>query len=261
MEAKFFDGQFESRERESTLPDLRVDFVRHGKPEYTDEEIQSATAEGNLTEEGANQIKERAVELASRIDKEKEFVVFWVSPKRRAQQTAKIIFDIFKEKNIPIIKDLRTVRSLSDVKASPAFIEDLLKNDAIEKWMEYWTKSDLPEDTEKPEEVRKRVERIITYLERIARNIVPAENRKLHFICIGHEEIFRDLLEEGYGLGTKDNTSPNYGEIMNVDIKKSEPGKDAKLILNYHNQSAGLEFDKGIRKFYKPESYNVKSGI
>ncbi len=253
MESENFSGQFEVKEKEPTQPDLRVDFVRHGKPEYTDEEIKSATIEGNLTEEGINQAKERALELASKIDKEKELVVFWVSPKQRAQQAAKIIFDTFQEQLIPVIKDLRTVKSLSDVKMSPVFIADLLKNDAIGKWMEYWTESDLPKDTEKPEEVKKRVERIITYLERIARNITPAEGRKLHFICVGHEEIFRDLLEEGYGLGTKNNTGPSYGEVMSVDINKSEHGKNARLKVEYHGQGVELEFDKENRKFYNPE--------
>lgn len=256
MGAEFFGRQLESKEKKLTGPDLIVDFVRHGKPEYTNEEIRSAIIEGNLTEEGVNQVKERAVELASKIDKEKEFVVFWVSPKQRAQQTAKIIFDVFRNQNIPVIKDLRTIKSLSDVKMSPAFIKDLLKNDAIGKWMEYWTESDLPEDTEKPEEVRKRVERIITYLERIARNIAPAENKKLHFICVGHEEIFRDLLEEGYGLGTKDNTGPNYGEIMSVGINKSVSGKKAKLKLDYHGQLTELDFDNKSRRFYNEEKTN-----
>lgn len=253
MEIKSFDGQLESQEKKPTQPDLKVDFVRHGKPVYTDEEIRSATIEGSLTEEGINQVKERAVELASRIDREKEFVVFWVSPKQRAQQTAKIIFDIFHEQNIPVIKDLRTVKSLSDVRMSPSFIEDLLENDAIGEWMEYWTESDLPEDIEKPEEVKKRVERIITYLERIARNITPEEGRRLHFICVGHEEIFRDLLEEGYRLGTKNNMGPSYGEVMSVGINKSEPGKNAKLKLDYHGQSTELDFDKESRRFFNSE--------
>ncbi len=250
MENKFLNRQFEIKEKETTQPDLRVDFIRHGRPEYTDEEIQSAAIEGSLTEEGIEQTKESAIELASKIDKEKELVVFWVSPKQRAQQTAKILFDILQKQNIPIIEDLRTVKSLSDVKMSPDFIADLYKNDAIGKWMEYWTESDLPKDTEKPEEVKKRVERVIAYLERIARNITPERDKKLHFICVGHEEIFRDLLEEGYGLGTKDDTMPSYGEIMSMDIKKSEHGKDAMLKLEYRGQKTELGFNKENRKFY-----------
>jgi len=250
----FKEPQFEKRENEMPLEaDLKVDFIRHGKPEYTDEEKESAKFEGRLTEEGINQIKDKALELAGQIDKEKELVVFWISPRMRAQQTAEIIYNIFQEQDIPAIKDLRTVRSLSDVRMGPNSIKDLVKNSVIGKWMEYWAESALPEDTEKPDEVKKRVERIITYLERIARKITPAENKKLHFICVGHEEIFRDLLEEGYGLGTKNSTGPSYGEVMSMDIRKSEQGQDAVLELRYKGQETELGFNKGSRKFYKKD--------
>ncbi len=233
--------------------DLKVDFIRHGKPRYIDEEIRSAIIEGNLTEEGIGQIKERALELAGKIDKEKELVVFWVSPKRRAQQTAEILFDVFKEQDIPVIRDLKTVKSLSDAKMTPEFIENLLKS-GVGKWMEYWTESDLPEGTETPEEVKKRVERVITYLERIARNTVSTGGKKLHFICVGHEEIFSDLLEEGYGLEIKSGAGPGHGEVMSMDIKKSEQEQDAVLKLKYRGQETELGFNKEERKFYKEDN-------
>jgi len=254
MESEIYNRQFEVNEKEPAQPDLRVDFIRHGKPEYTDEERKSTKFEGILTEEGINQIKNKALELAGQIDKESELVVFWVSPRGRARQTAEILYNILQEQNIPVIKDLKTVGSLSDVKMSPDFIKDLLKNNAIGKWMEYWAESDLPEDTEKPDEVKKRVERIITYLERIARQVIPAGNKKLHFICVGHEEIFRDILEEGYGLGTKNSTGPSYGEVMSMKIRKSEQGQDAVLELRYKGQEANLGFNKESRKFFKQEN-------
>jgi len=249
---EFKESQFGTRESEMPFEaDLRVDFIRHGKPEYTEEERKSARFEGNLTEESIEQIRERATELASRIDKEKELVVFWVSPRTRAQQTAEIIYNIFREQNIPVIKDPKTIESLSDVKISPDFLKELSESGVIGKWMEYWAESDLPEGTEKPDEVKKRVERIITYLERIARNIAPAEGKKMHFICVGHEEIFRDLLEEGYGLGTRNNTGPSYGEVMSMDIIKSQQGQDAVLELRYKGQETELGFNKESRKFFK----------
>ena len=243
--------------KEDKIPfeaDLKVDFIRHGKPEYTDKERKSAKFEGNLTEEGINQIRGEALKLAGRIDKDKELVVFWVSPRTRARQTAEIIYDIFQEQGIPVIRDLKTIRSLSDVKISPDFLEDLLKSGATGRWMEYWAEADLSEGTEKPEEVKKRIERIITYLERIARNTTPAEDKKLHFICIGHEEIFRDLLEEGYGLGTKNSTGPNYGEVMSMGIRKSGQGQDAVLELRYKGQKTELGFNKEERRFYREKS-------
>ncbi|MEK7116848.1 MAG: histidine phosphatase family protein [Patescibacteria group bacterium] len=230
--------------------DMKVDFIRHGKPEYTDEEMRLAIVEGNLTEEGIEQVKNRALELAGKIDKEKELVVFWVSPKRRAQQTAEVLFGVFQEQGIPVIRDLKTIKSLTGVKVTPEFIENLMKMDSG-KWMEYWTVSDLPEGTETPEEVKKRVERVVAYLERIARNITPPEGKKLHFICVGHEEIFMDLLQEGYGPGVGADIGPTYGEVMSMDIKKSEQGQDAVLKLKYRNQETSLDFNKENRKFYR----------
>lgn len=248
-------SQFEKRESEMPFEaDLKVDFIRHGKPQYTDKERETAKFEGNLTEEGIEQIKNKALELARRIDKEKELVVFWISPRTRAQQTVGIIYNIFQEQGIPVIRDLKTVGSLSDVRMSPNFLKDLLKSEAIGRWMEYWAESDLPEGTEKPDEVKKRVERIITYLERIARKIIPAENKKLHFICVGHEEIFRDLLEEGYGFGTKDSTGPSYGEVMSVGVRKSKQRQDAVLRLRYKDQETELKFNKESRRFYKEDN-------
>ncbi len=136
---EFKESQFEKRESETPFEaDLKVDFIRHGKPEYTDEERRSAKFEGSLTEEGINQIKNKALELAGQIDKEKELIVFWVSPRRRARQTAEIMYNIFQEQNIQVIKDLKTVGSLSDVKMSSDLIKDLLRNNAMGKWMEYW---------------------------------------------------------------------------------------------------------------------------
>lgn len=252
---EFQESAPEKKEEKAVFrSDLKVDFIRHGKPEYTAEERKTAKYEGNLTEEGTARIKDQALKLAQQIDKEKELVVFWVSPRKRAWQSAEILYKVFQEQGITVIKDLKTVLSLSDVKMSSGFIEDLLKNKAMKSWMEYWAESNLPEGTEKPEEVKKRVKRVVTYLERIARQIAPQENKRLHFICVGHEEIFRDILEEGYGLGTKDKTGPSYGEVMSMDIGKSEQGKEAVLKLKYREQEADLSFDKKSREFHKQEN-------
>jgi len=254
-------GNKELESREPFEADLRVDFIRHGKPEYTKEEISTAKIEGRLTDVGKQQIEESAIKLTKEIDKKKELVVIWVSPKRRAQETAKIIRDTFDKEEMPILtkgittQQLRTQKPLGDVQMTPEFINQLIKEKAVNDWMKYWIKSEkLPEGVEKPEEVKTRLKRIITYLERIARKIYPESGKKLHFICIGHEEIFRDLLNEGYGLGTQKGTGPDYGESLRIDIHKSSEDGDAVLDLKYRNQDVKLGFKKDERKIYKMDS-------
>lgn len=271
IEGKSFEkSKFETKEEEPFGADLRVDFIRHGRPSYTKEEIESGKVEGALTTEGREQIKSSALELAQDIDKNKELIIIWRSPKRRAQQASEIIRDIFAQEEIPIIekgwqrkkewegkldeKQLRTKESLSDVKMTGEFIDELIKEEAMADWMEYWTKAEkLPKGVERPEEVKKRTERLVTYLERIARIIYPPANKKLHFICVGHEETVRDLLEKAYGLGTKRGTGPSYAEIVRMDIHKSTEEKDATLDLKYRNEEAKLGFEKEERRFYHHE--------
>jgi broad specificity phosphatase PhoE len=254
MELK--EPQFENRENLPFEPDLIVDFIRHGQAEYSEKERETAEYEGNLTNAGKEQIQRSAQELATKFDKENEIAVLWVSPRNRARQAGKIIGQKFTEKGIQILKDIKTVRSLSDVRMTPEFMNEINKKNVFGNWMEFWSKADLPEGTETPEQVKKRVQRVLVYLERIARQIKPEGNKKLHFICVGHEELFRDLLEEGFGVGTKSKTGPMYGEIMRIELKKSTKEKGAKLKLNFDNKSADLKLDKETRKFYKTEAAN-----
>ncbi|OGG17980.1 hypothetical protein A3D78_05865 [Candidatus Gottesmanbacteria bacterium RIFCSPHIGHO2_02_FULL_39_14] len=231
-------------------PDLIVDFVRHGEPEYTQQEIDDASIEGHLTQEGRRQVHETGLKLSEQIDKEKECVVFWVSPKQRAQQTAAVLQKVFEQQQIPVER-FRTHHDLSDIRLGHEFIRKLYAEDAVDELIEYWTKADLPEDAEKPEEVKKRVERVVTYLVRIAEKIRPQDNKKLRFICVGHEEIFRDLLEAGYGFGTKKHTGPEFAEVMEMKIFKSELQNDAVLKLMFRGKEAELRFNPQSRNFYK----------
>jgi broad specificity phosphatase PhoE len=147
--------------------DLTVDFVRHGKPKYTQDEEVSGQLEGVLTEEGIVQAREIGSELAGKIVAEKEFVVLWSSGKNRAIQTAKIIHDVFSERGIPLLtnsrgedRGIRTRDSLRDIKTgatdpanpkegSPFWDAIYFANKAGEKlssgedvgfdrWLEFW---------------------------------------------------------------------------------------------------------------------------
>lgn len=245
------------------VPDMKVDLVRHGKPFYTQEEYQTGQYEGRLTPEARINLIEKAHRLADSIDKDGEAVVFWVSPKRRAQETAQIFEEVFCERGINFVMKKsgapKQVGSLRDVAISSEFLDNLdaeIKEGNIgswDNWMEYWSRQkDLPEGTEGPDKVRSRVGRVITYLERIARTI-KLPGKKLRFVCFGHEELFRDLLEEAYEQGTKFGEGPFYGETMEIGIKASGPEEESKaeLLLNFRDKREKLEFDKKSRDFYK----------
>lgn len=257
MELK--EPKFEKKEEMPFEADLRVDFIRHGKPSYTKEEFEAGKFEGELTVKGRRQIENQGLELTKNIDKDKELVAIWASPKKRADQTAVIIKDVFEKEGISVWES-KTKESLRDLKwtsGSIEFFEKFVKEEgAADAWMKYWSEAEkLPDGVEKPEEVKQRIARVITYLERIARTVQPS-GKKLHFICIGHEEIFRDLLEEGFGMGTKKGTGQIYGEVLRIDINKSEDNKDAILNLKYRGMESQLGFNKNSREFHRFKKEN-----
>jgi len=178
--------------------------------------------------------------------------VIWESPKRRAARTAEIIREVFEGKEIPIFKT-GIKDSLRDVKAVPEFF-DQMKRSGASDWMKEWAESDdLPEGMEGPGDVKKRTERIITYLERIARAVHPEGNKKFHFIIPSHEETVKSLLDEALGEGAENQKGPRYGETVRVDIKRSEPGKDAGLEVTYGDRTDKLGFNTERRIFFKKD--------
>jgi broad specificity phosphatase PhoE len=235
-------------ERMNSESKIKADFVRHGKPEYLQEEITSGKVEGSLTEEGKNDLREAISKLAETISKE-ELVVVVSSPKKRAVESAEIAFDILKEKGINVFSELRKEDSLKDVEMSSEFINDL--DGFQESWMEYWIQQkDLSQGTEKPEEVEKRALRVIAYLNRLAK--LDNLKQKLHFILFGHEEGVRDLLEEAYEIGTKKGESPTYAEEVRLDFFDVGE-KDTRIKVFYRGNEKILKFDPNTRNLKKED--------
>ncbi len=246
-----FEQKIERKKNEVFESDLRVDFIRHGEHFYTEEELEKGEMEGLLSDKGIKEIENLSEELGKTIKKDKEFVVMWISSKRRALQSSIIIADKLKERGINV-HSMKTRDSLRDVKLDNDFVDEIIKNGELDNWMKYWSQRDnLPIETEAPKDVKKRVNRILTYLERIARKVKPINDKKIHFLCIGHEEIVRDLLEESFSMGTEKGTGPEYAEFVRVDITKSENDKDAELNLKFRGKNTTLGFNKESRDFYK----------
>jgi len=251
------ESKFERKEEMPFEADLRVDFIRHGKPVYTQEELKTGQPEGTLTPEDRKELKIQMKKLASGIDKEKELVVIWSSPRRRSRQTAEVVREVFEEEGISILEKqksgekLRIKKSLRDVDMTAEAAQQVLEG-KIPSGMASWLEGKFPKGVETPEEFRERFMRIITYLERIARTVHLPEGKKLHFICAVHGETIGDLLETAYGIDVRKDSAPTFGEVTRVDIHKSEPGKDAVLDLSYEGYpKAKLGFDKEKRKLYK----------
>lgn len=250
MEGINFNKSIELNEEIKKQPDLVVNFIRHGKPEYTSEEKVAGEYEGNLTAEGIAQIEKSALDLVADIDKGKEIVLIWKSPKRRAQQSAEIIKNVLINNGVQVLEKKASANkiSLKDTKLGPSFSTPDWSN-----WMEEWVKqeTELPGDTEKPEEVKSRVGRVLTYLEKISKKVKPDAGKRLRIVCVTHEEMFRDLLEEGFETGTQKGTGPTYGETLKINISSAPDKGDASFDMKYRGRDSRVKFDNKTRQFSK----------
>lgn len=239
----FQENKIFEKKEEQPKYDLKADWLRHGEPEYTEVELKTGQAEGKLTDLGRQQVALAAEKLVKGIDLQNELVVIWSSPKGRAQQTTEIVEEVFRARGVKLIKTA-TVNFLRDVGVTTDFLTDLRKQNVPDLW-QYWSEitEKTKEGVETPKQVRKRVENVIAYLERFSRVV---KDKKVHFICIGHEEIFNDLLAEAFGSSLE---SLNYAEILNIGLIKSSEKKEARLDLTYRQQTSILKFNKDNRNF------------
>ena len=112
-----------------------------------------------------------ASSLLDGIDKEKELVVIWCSPKRRARQTADIISLVFDRANVSSRKP-RIVWSLRDIILTEETNSELPEEGRAKSWMEYWTHAaKLPIGMETPVLIRKRVMGVIADLIRLSHGV------------------------------------------------------------------------------------------
>jgi len=224
---------------------IKAEFVRHGKPTYSEEEYKSGKFEGTLTENGKKELEETINKLAENISDD-ELVVILSSPKKRAIESAEIAHKILKEKGVNIFPSLKITDSLKDIQMTPEFVESLKDFEGF--WMEYWAKKNLPEGVEKPEDVKKRAQRVIAYLNRVGK--IKNLTQKIRFVLFGHEEGVRDLLMEAFGIDTEKGEGPTYAE--NISVNFFNVGENAtKLEVSYRDKKGVLDFDSKTRDFKK----------
>ncbi|HBK34991.1 hypothetical protein A2239_01440 [Candidatus Uhrbacteria bacterium RIFOXYA2_FULL_40_9] len=264
-------------------PDLKATFFRHGRPTYSREELISGQMEGELSEESQKQVEASAKLLADQIDKKRELVVMWSSPKNRAVQTSQIVRRVFEEKGVPFLRKktgevrptkklemIRDFETAGDEKGSPFWDklieiqgEDVLlpsgKKMGIANWQEslhVLSQTEGFEDlqAEHPDHIRKRAMSILAHLEFIARKMEPPEGKTLRFIVFGHEEIVTPLLQEALGQGVESGTGPTYAEPLTIGIHPAKEGEQALVDLQFREQRVSLGFDPQSRNIHKTSS-------
>lgn len=255
----------QQEQREVLQTAVVADFIRHEKPIYTEAELISGNLEGTLDAAAREKAKEHAEGLAGQIDKEQELVVFWVSPKQRAKETYQIYKNVFLGAGVEIYESginrpfKESLRDTAIGEPGSEYFYQAVQSGKLkgyDEWMKLWTEAnDLPGDVESAEAVEKRSKRVLTYLHRIAATIAPTTHKKLHFVCIGHEEGVRDLLEASLGQGTEKGTGPTYGEAVRIEMvpaKKDETGRvtaPGQVSVAFRGQAAKIGFDPTTREF------------
>jgi broad specificity phosphatase PhoE len=251
----------ENREVSLFAADLRVDFVRHGKPFYSPEEkAGDGQVEGLLAPEGKVQAQEVAQRIAAEISND-ELAVVWCSQRNRALETAAEIVSVLKSAGIEFVypaksdhidlganAEIRTITSLSSAAATWETMRELERIGVMDSLVEFWVKGDnLPKGLETIESVHYRSLRVLTYLIRVAKRInVP--DKKLHFICVGHEEGTDEVLEHAFGMGVHLGDGPKYAELTRVDISSQADSDYYRLEVAFRDQKSTLQFDPGARK-------------
>ena len=239
--------EHEPKEREpdgKTL--MKIDLIRHGKPFYTKGELEKYDFEGKLTQEGHEQVRLKAVNLLPDIDREKEIVVIWASPKQRARESAEDLRAILEENGVSVLRENKR-ESLRDVRFTKEFGDELSNNGAWGDWLNYWlNKQELPIGTEAPGDVEKRMNRIFTYLSRVVKGIKLPQDKIFHFLLVGHEELFPYIVNKVCNLNEG---SPKYGETMKINMKRRDDSEAFQFEFDYRGIKSSYAFNYKDRRF------------
>lgn len=100
--------EFGGEEPDKEPSDLVVNVFRHGQARYEQKKTKIGDAE-DLTPEGKAEVRKQAEKLAQSISPEEEITI-WASPFGRTLETAKIITDVLKEREL----NLRKIKKSED---------------------------------------------------------------------------------------------------------------------------------------------------
>ncbi|MBI2033686.1 MAG: histidine phosphatase family protein [Candidatus Liptonbacteria bacterium] len=238
----------ESRESEPKVNEVIVDFFRHGQSAYTNEGR-------DLTEKGEEQVRESAEKIVEGIDPEKEIVVLWSSPARRAQGSSEILKEVLDQRGIDIHKKsaISSMRNF-DQKDKEYFTELFKEFEAQQSPFDVTYARDprFQEKSDKFEsqpEVRERAGRVFNAIDYLARH-AKLENKKLHIIGASHFEFLNPVMEDIFGYKVEEGQGMRYGEGMRIFFDYDSVRKETKISAEFRGERKdNIIFDKGKRKF------------
>lgn len=260
-------GSMKKERMDSFSPDATITFMRHGKPCYTKEELETCDFEGKLTEEGRVQVEKSAQKIAEEMKERGEQVaIVWSSARNRADETSQIVVKTLEENEIQVLdraKDNRNkhkkITSLSAPDMTPEFWSQKPKDEFFVRiWKELYEKGELPEGVESPDKSEDKLKRVIEFNSRMI-DILKKKREgdqgfpKFRIINVGHFETATPILQEAYGgrAGIDKEFGPEDAGFLNMEMQTTENGSIMKMSYERGAQGgsggdvdAYLNFDK-----------------
>lgn len=243
-----------SPEEPKNEPSLRVDIFRHGKAKYEQKEVPIEQAE-DLTEEGIEEVKANAEELADLIQPNEE-VEIWSSPMGRTLHTARIISETLEQKGVHLRRKgdaqetgIKVFEQLSEVKnfswnlfsslitggevefAGKKFIVDKnLTNPNNIGYPEYFTEDGMKDITPEakaqlPEDYVREIEGYEKFVEVTKRIMKPLsrlkklEDKSYRVIIVTHDAL-AGFVANVFSGGEQGGLNP--GEFINLERKEGK---------------------------------------
>lgn len=279
--------------KEETLESPRdvpiINFIRHGETTYRERKDRSfvfdPTADGfeldpehlDLTQEGIDNIRETAAQLAEEIiNKENEAVLIVASPNFRAQSSALIVEEVLRERGITLLNDEGEISRMNSLHAidfktrededtwmpideayraeegTPASISPIKAHNEIARRMGKELKDLIGEDYDdiavRQERFFRHMTNIYDYLSEETKE--KLEGKTLRIVSVGHEEFPAIFMERA--LGTEQNLKK--GQILEMRPSKPLRADDENVneVVLYPHHGGG-EFEAGsdiiVRKF------------
>ncbi|MGD1003127.1 MAG: phosphoglycerate mutase family protein [Minisyncoccia bacterium] len=246
------EGQLYSGEGEPHNKQVVVDFLRHGETNYTD-------VGRDLTAKGESQITEAAQRIVETIDPEKDVVVLWSSPARRAQGSEEILKELLAEKGVEIRKE-------SEISSLRNF--DQKNKEFVSKmWPELKAQGKSPEEAfardpifqeesdkfESQPEVRERAGRVFNWIRYIAEH-AQLQGKRLRIIGVSHSEILNPVMEDIFGRKIEEGNGVKNGEDLRISFDYDQVSHETDISAEFRGeQRSGITFDKKKRVFVAQE--------
>ncbi|MFA5009713.1 MAG: hypothetical protein WC553_00580 [Patescibacteria group bacterium] len=250
-----------SQEKEHFEPTIRIDLVRHGEAEYSDELEQQVEAqgypydklfpaskttaelrgtragkEGRLTKEGRAQLTMSMEHLAKKIDPANEVIIVLSSPQLRAEESAGVVIDALKQQGVDILGAREHLDLIDMQRPWIGILQFLKQSPSGESPFKYWLQMSEEELQEADIEGIKSIEdrtghfiKLIQALARLRRVGWGLDKKTLRVIAVTHDINLIAIAGCVPGLSKKELNDVKHAEI--VELGMDDRG-DAQLITD-----------------------------